>query len=492
MRAHILTIVLIVLTLTAARADWEYIPDQIYCELLPGHTIEEINSRWGTYTLYADPAANLYLLGVCDISKLFEFIEAMNGDPAIEIASPNWLLQTPEAVRMMVIAAVGGTWADFQDQALAERIGVEAAHWVSTGAGVTVAVLDTGVDPFHEAFVGHLSEEMYDCIDLDEEPWEEANGLDDDGDELIDEGYGHGSMVAALVTLVAPNAQIMPIRVLDDEGHGTLFGICMGIMYAADHGANIINASFGAPMPLVPIETKLREAHQQGVFSFAGAGNRNLEEPPYHPAAASITYMVTALDSCDVKAYFSDYHTNVTVSAPGVGVRSAYPGNDWALGSGCSFATPLVAGEAALILSSMPTTTHERMNSLILGAVNPIYNIPGNQFYVGKLGTGRIYLPLALRTADVVPGDGSSSLSQIWPNPARGPIHFQVPGNAREGQLLIFDSNGRMLETLYPTATGSAVWSARTAGGQLVPSGIYFARISVGGRTEVAPLTIIR
>jgi subtilisin family serine protease len=460
---------------------------QISVILAPGHTIEEVNETWGTTTLYGIPQEGLYLVYKAGVEDLEAFAEQMSQDPAVASAQANYIQETPEAVRQMVIAAVGGSWEDFEDQELTERIGLDAAHQYATGQGILVAVLDTGLDPNHDVFAGRLSPEGWDFVDQDAEPWEEANGVDDDQDGLTDEGFAHGTMVAGLVALVAPDATILPIRVLDDEGRGDAFRIAMGIHYALLKGADVINMSFGVPLDVEIVDHLLDMADALGVLAVAGAGNEDREVPPYYPAAWDRVFMVTALDSLDVKADFADYNTRVLVSAPGVGVRSAYPGNDWGLGSGCSFATPLVTGEAALIRSLLPQAGWTEVEARIAAAVDSIYDIPGNEPYLGKLGTGRIYLPDAL--ADSAPsGVGTPGIRaaalRVWPNPTSGPLRLTwstaEPGDTSP-RLTIHDVRGRLVRVLAPRGENVA-WDGRDALGRPVPSGVYFVTLhGVGG-----------
>ncbi len=485
-------VVLLALPL-CARAELDYVPDQICCMLEEGHTIEEINQRWGTATLMADLESEIFLLRAPAVGNLLEFIALMALDEAIDVVDANWRLETPEGVRQMVVAVVGGTWGDFVDQSMTERIGLEAAHAITRGAGVTVAVLDTGVDPTHEALAGRLTTYGFDCIDFDQYPWETSNGLDDDGDGQIDEGYGHGTMVAGLVALVAPEARIMPIRVLDDEGRGTLFGVAKGIVTASAHGANIINASFGTPQVVETIKRKLRVATVHRTFTVAGAGNRDLEFPPYHPACDSLAFMVTALDSADVKAGFADYSARVIVSAPGAGLLSAYPGG-WAIGSGCSFATPLVAGEMALLLSVQPVQSYASMRALVAAGVDPIYYLPGNGPYAGKLGAGRINLPVALGDMSAVPiRDDPARAIRVWPNPARGAVQLALPGGTPgPWRLSVHDAAGRLVQVARSSDGAGPGWSARDLAGRLASPGIYYLRLTAGEATATTAVTILR
>ena len=107
-------------------------------------------------------------------------------------------------------------------------LGVSAAHDVSTGSGVIVAVLDTGIDPHHEVLAGMILPDGYNFVDDNYDVSDVANGLDDDNDGDIDEMVGHGTVVAGVVAAVAPDAALLPVKVLDSDGSGTTFQAAQG------------------------------------------------------------------------------------------------------------------------------------------------------------------------------------------------------------------------------------------------------------------------
>jgi subtilisin family serine protease len=472
-----------------------YSPGQICCIIEEGASIDSVNARWGTETLDADEDGELYLLSAEGVEDIEAFVALLNTDPDIDVAELNYITESPEATRQMVIGAVGGTWGDFEDQSMAVRIGLAEAHSISRGAGITVAILDTGIDPDHEVFHDRLSPYALDCVDDDDEPWEEADGLDNDGDGIIDEGFGHGTMVAGLVALVAPDAMIMPLRVLDDEGRGTAYGITKAIIFAASHGANVINMSFGVGTEIPSIHRKLRWAERRGCVAVCGAGNRGIEEPPFYPAADSLAFMVTAVDSTDVKASFADYSSLVCVSAPGVGIRSAYPGGDWSVGSGCSFAAPIVAGEVALLLSHAMTYDRPVLCDAIAQGVIPIDELEGNEPYAGKLGAGRIDLPRALAVSSSTPHAADSRRTlRAWPTLSTGSIRLAfdaIPSASLNPALSIMDASGRVVRLLSAQADAAVTWDGRDQSGLRVPAGRYWVRLS-DRSASAASLIILR
>ena len=368
---------------------------ELIVQVSDGYSVQDINDAWGTRTLERVGDTAFHVLLAPDGVPTDSLAQEMLGAPAVDQAEPNWDVETSEAVRQMVVAVVGGRWEEFADQGMTERIGLPAARKLARGRGVRVAVLDTGVDPEHPALACRLSEDGWDMVDRDDTPWETANHRDDDDDDQVDEAYGHGTMVAGLVGLVAPDAEIVPIRVLNDDGLGRASDIVHGLLHAIELGVDVINMSFGSPYQIHSIADMLAVAWNQGIVMVAGAGNENRAQDPYFPAADPHCFMVTSVDSMDVKADFADYGPEVLVSAPGVGLRSTYPRGRWGIGSGNSFATALVSGEVAIVQGLI----HEEPGDLehrVLEAVEPIDELAGNHPYREQLGSGRIYLPWSL------------------------------------------------------------------------------------------------
>jgi subtilisin family serine protease len=473
------------LPVTAVADDGDdYEAGELIVHLNAGYTIDEVNARWGTILLDEYEAGGLYLLYAEGVEEIESLAEQLSGDVAVDWAEANYVEETPEGVRMMVINAVGGTFAEYEDQAIAERIGLDLAHGVTRGEGVIVAVLDSGVDPTHEALAGRIAPGGFDFVADDPDPWEEANALDDDGDGLTDEGFGHGTMVAGIVGLVAPEARIVPIRVLDDEGRADAFRIVEAIAHALESGADVLNMSFGVPQEISAIGHLVDLCRTQGVVVVAGAGNQSREDPPYFPAVHESSFMITALDSLDCKADFADWNPRVLVSAPGTGVRSAYPGGEWGLGSGCSFATPFITGEVGLILSLWPELTPREVEERVEDAVQEIDDLEGNEPYDGELGSGRLYLPYAVQSQTTgAPDDARSTAAYgvfATPNPSEGSVRFVGRlDRASPVSLSVFDVAGRLLRS-YPATGPVPAWDGRDARGRSVAAGVYHVVLQDG------------
>lgn len=275
----------------------------------------------------------------------------------------------------------GGRSGIYTGQAFPQQIRLNEAQAVASGQGVTIAVLDTGIDANHPAFAGRLVP-GYDFVGNDADPSEE-------GSFRRNPAYGHGTHVAGIIALTAPNAKIMPIRVLDRDGVGNIWRIKDALIWAAQHGATIVNMSFGYPSDViqqnntflqdlfhgcddvnVPGERQFPEFNGARLLIVAGAGNGgqigNGARQVFPAAERSQTddniISVGANTNQDTLAPFStmadviDRGTDrwVRVVAPGVNIVSAYPGRRYVFWSGTSMSTPIVSGIAALVQSSDP------------------------------------------------------------------------------------------------------------------------------------------
>jgi subtilisin family serine protease len=267
-----------------------------------------------------------------------------------------------------------------------DQVGARAAQSVSMGAGVRIAVLDGGFETAHEALLGRTFL-GYDALEDDYDPRDPGNGMDDDGDGFTDKGVGHGTAVAGVIAAVAPGAFIIPVRVLDDEGYGTSQSLTLGIHYALDMGANVINLSASGGSWSWILENALREASLRGVLVVGTPGNGGFASVNY-PGSSSYVVPVAGITPASTVDPFSNYGTPIELSAPSVDVIAPHhlSPTSYARWPGTSFAAPFYAGAAALVLEKNPGGTGAFAGQLLLGELQPYGWLPPG--YDGKYGGG--------------------------------------------------------------------------------------------------------
>ncbi len=386
---------------TLIETEGYYVPSQVVARLQPGVDIEDIHRDYNTWTVDSLPDERVYLLGLEPGNGIQETVDQMQDDPHIVYAEPNLIGQAPEAAPYEIGAWAGYDSAPSTAQYANEHLDLSLAHELSTGSGVVVAVLDTGVQLDHPALAPHLVA-GYDFLDGDTVPADEGNGLDDDGDGLVDEATGHGTHVAGIVLLVAPESQIMPLRVLNSDGVGSAFQVAQAMIYATDHGAQVLNLSLGTALPSDVLLEGVNYARSAGVMVVAAAGNLNSTEPQY-PAASEGVIAVAALDNQRLKASFSNYGPWVDLAAPGESIYSTYPIDGYGWWSGTSVATPFVSGQIALLRSLAPWLTLAEIEAQLAAKARSADVL--NPDYAGQLGGGEpdVAASLGCHWADVEP-----------------------------------------------------------------------------------------
>jgi subtilisin family serine protease len=379
MPALIVVLVSVIALGTPARAQEpdQYLPDEVVVKLTSSTDLAGIAADYALDPMPLDRFGTraIYRLRILDGATPPDRASALAADPRVIYAEPNYVGRAPEG-QPQVSWAKGSDGGAYASQWAASMIRLPEAHSITRGAGVTVAVLDTGINRAHPVLAGRLVN-GYDFVDLDADPSE----VGANGQNVM---YGHGTHVAGLIALVAPEARIMPVRVLDMEGASNSWVIAEALAYAMNpdgshstpDGADVINLSLSTDRPTnllaevvaavkcdvasgqygAPVECL--NPYQYGAVVVAAAGNSSSNNPEY-PAAEGLagSLAVGASTMEDGLASFSNYGSWVHLVAPGVDLLSSLPGGGYGVWSGTSMATPLVAGEAALVRAAQPHLT---------------------------------------------------------------------------------------------------------------------------------------
>jgi hypothetical protein len=219
--------------------------------------------------------------------------------------------------------------------------------------------------------------------------------------------FGHGTMVAGIVHLIAPTAKIMPLKAFRADGSSDLSNIIRAIYYAANNGASVISMSFSISQPSPGLQAAVQYALNKNVILIAASGNDGLKTLVY-PASYGGVQGIGSTTSNDTKSSFSNFGSGVvTFAAPGEGVITTYPGGNYAAGWGTSFSAPMLAGSAALVLQARPTAKP-----------GDITNALSKTKQIGDMGYGRIDLFASL--SNLVSNSGTSTSSSSTSSSSSG------------------------------------------------------------------------
>ena len=286
----------------------------------------------------------------------------------------------------------------------------QSAYAVS-GTGVTVAIIDTGVDPNSTVLknqlvygydftrnqtggseMGDINQSTVGVVDGSAQPAQlnqsTVGVVDQSTVGVVDNSqysaFGHGTMTAGIVHLVAPNAKIMPLKAFNANGTAYASDVLRAIYYAVNHGAKVISMSFDFTSYSQELATAVNYATMRGVICVASAGNDGQIATVY-PASLANVIDIASTSNNNTPSAFSNYGVPpVWLSAPGEAVMTTYPFNTYAVGWGTSFSAPMVSGTVALMAN---------VNSLLLTkqqaakALSNAQQIPYSQYGYGVLDT---------------------------------------------------------------------------------------------------------
>ena len=326
-----------------------------------------------------------------EISAEFDFIKALS--VRIPVEAIDGLLRNPHVVYIepnIELHALEESSLWGMDRIFGAESFAFPTWNTSTGAGVKVAILDTGIDQSHSDLAGRV-----------------AGGKDFTGIGDYFDDNGHGTHVSGTVAAiysnnagvygVAPSASLYAVKVLSSTGSGSLDWIIGGIDWAIANNMDIINMSLGTSSYSQSLEDACNKAYDAGIIIVAAAGNSgnrpgNRDTVEYPGGYASVI-AVAASDSNDSRATFSSTGPAVELIAPGVGILSTTPGNNYSYYSGTSMAAPHVAGVAALVLAANSELSNIQVRSILQSTAEDLGMKPEHQGY------GLVRADLAVQSA---------------------------------------------------------------------------------------------
>jgi hypothetical protein len=288
------------------------------------------------------------------------------------------------------------------------KIGAPSAWDSSLGGGVTIAILDSGGDSTH----GALATELVPGWDFY------------DNNSNTSDVYGHGTKVAGAaaaagnnalgVASVAARSKIMPIRVSGSNGYATWSAISQGLIYAADRGVRVANASFLGLTDSSSTRSAAQYMKDKGGLVIVSGGNTGVLQ---NYAVTTSMVAVAATESNDSRASWSSYGNYISLAAPGAGIWTTTWGGGYGAVSGTSFSSPVTAGVVALMMAAKPTLSNTQIESLLYSTAVEL-GTPGRDPYYGY---GRVNAARAVQAAAaaLVAGDTQAPAVSIT-SPAGG------------------------------------------------------------------------
>lgn len=377
---------------------------RLVVKLSPGTALEEIAQSVQAEILRKGPLD--YATLSVPSAQAEEVIKALGRTPGVISVNPTQQMKTAEVTSPRVSDSF------YPEQWGLSKAEVQKAWGLgATGAGITIATIDTGVDVNHPDLKNNLVE-GYNAITG-------KTGL-----SAVQDNNGHGTHVAGIAAAalngegivgVAYQAKIMPIKAMDRSGEGTDDIIADGIIWAANHGAQIINLSLGANEETDILKDAIQYAQRKGALLIAAAGNiaegASGVASITFPAADPDVLAVTATDSADKLAFFSLTGPQAGLAAPGINIVSDYWQNrsGYATTEGTSMASPFVAGVAALVWGLHPELTAEQVKVLLENSALDL----GNSGRDKNFGFGRVDAYWAVKFA-ATPEELSSPTNLTW------------------------------------------------------------------------------
>jgi hypothetical protein len=446
------------------------------------------------------PLRQIYVARVTAGTSAIEACKKLKAEPSVEWAELNYYYHCQMSPNDTYYNSSGSWGQEYGDMWGLHAINPENAWDQSQGNGITVAVIDTGVDYNHEDLQGNI--------------WADSNGhhgydfVNNDNDPIDD--HGHGTHCAGIIVGVgnngkgiigvAPLAQIMIVKSLNSSGTGTATQLANGITYAVNNGAHILSNSWGGGGESQLITDAINYARGQNRVVVAAAGNDRLNAAAFTPASIRGVLTVAALNPTLERASFSNYGSVVDFSAPGVDVLSLRaagtdmygdgehfvpdgdPNAKYYRANGTSMACPFASGVSALLLGQDPCLSETVVRRTIAASA-------------GAVGTTNVYIGTGVLDAEAALGvvrqvsDVNAAIVQpendIEPLPTVQPLDIQ--GTAEGDSYVLEYGEGYYPSEWTTISTGASVTNGLLGTLDLSDKqGPYHIRLTVYDGTQTA------
>lgn len=368
-----------------------YRSGEILVKFKPGSKASLVSTAFGATVLKSLPRIDVQRLKVKSGQSVEDAVAKFRSNPNVVWAAPNHVVRLASTMpndewfegsewcipELDICIPLGGQWGLYNEDGRHDIHAPEAWDIEKGSADTIIAIVDTGIQSYHWDLAGRVLE-GYNAI----------TGTTD-----TDDDHGHGTFVASVaaantdnyegVAGVDWNASLMPIKVIDADGEGSEADAAEGIIWAADHGAKIINLSFGTYDQVQALEDAVNYAWNAGCIVIAASGNDDIDDadephyPSYYPACISVGASNEYDQRCSPMDWLlggSNYGDSLDVMAPGNNIYGAVPGyydelfgewTEYEAMAGTSAAAPFVSGLAGLVWAHNPTWTNDQVRDQI-------------------------------------------------------------------------------------------------------------------------------
>lgn len=403
-------------------------------------------------------------------------VTTLEDDPNVEYAE----------VDARVKPALTSNDPSYSSQWFLPNIKADQAWNLTTGSpNVIVAVLDTGCDPTHPDLVPNYV----------------AGWNFYDNNSNTSDVYGHGTAVAGCVgaaggnglgiASVSWNSRLMPLRVTDTTGYAYYSTIASALNYAADHGAKIANISFSGVQGSASIQSAAQYMYSKGGLTVCAAANDGVD-----PGFSANSYLinVSATDSSNNRASWSDFGNFITVAAPGVNIYTTTNGGGYGAWNGTSFSAPITCGVLAMIWAANPGLTNGQVQNILTSTATDL-GTAGWDVYYGY-GKVNVYGAVTMAMSTTTSANDVMAPSVTLTNPTSGAMvngSITLTANAVDNvgvTKVAFYANGTLVGTAT-TAPYSCTWStSKVANGSYALTAVAYDGAGNAGSSSTVSVTV--